>query len=55
MLGMINKTDKLDTGGLNRLQQCGTLPTPVDTANGDKRQARTAKNQTDYCKTANQT
>ena len=27
MLGMINKTDKLDARGLNRLQQAGTLPT----------------------------
>ena len=27
MLGMINKTDKLDARGLNRLQQTGTLPT----------------------------
>jgi transposase len=27
MLGMINKTDKLDAWGLNRLQQAGTLPT----------------------------
>lgn len=27
MLGMINKTDKLDVRGLNRLQQTGTLPT----------------------------
>jgi transposase len=27
MLGMINKTDKLDASGLNRLQQTGTLPT----------------------------
>jgi transposase len=34
MMGMINKTDKLDARGLNRLQQTGTLPTvwipPVD-------------------------
>src|SRR5512134_1118760 len=27
MLGMINKTDKLDVHGLNRLQRAGTLPT----------------------------
>lgn len=27
MMGMINKTDKLDVHGLNRLQQAGTLPT----------------------------
>jgi transposase len=27
MLGMINKTDKLDARGLNRLQRAGTLPT----------------------------
>jgi len=27
MLGMINKTDKLDARGLNKLQQTGTLPT----------------------------
>jgi transposase len=27
MMGMINKTDKLDARGLNRLQQNGTLPT----------------------------
>ena len=27
MLGSINKTDKLDVRGLNRLQQAGTLPT----------------------------
>jgi transposase len=27
MLGMINKTDKLDVRGLNRLQRTGTLPT----------------------------
>lgn len=27
MLGMINKTDKLDARGLNRLQRSGTLPT----------------------------
>jgi len=27
MLGMVNKTDKLDVRGLNRLQQTGTLPT----------------------------
>ena len=27
MLGAINKTDKLDARGLNRLQQAGTLPT----------------------------
>jgi len=27
MLGMIDKTDKLDARGLNRLQQTGTLPT----------------------------
>lgn len=27
MMGMINKTDKLDARGLNRLQRCGTLPT----------------------------
>jgi transposase len=27
MLGMINKTDKLDVHGLNRLQRTGTLPT----------------------------
>lgn len=27
MMGMINKTDKLDVHGLNRLQQTGTLPT----------------------------
>ncbi len=26
MLGMINKTDKLDARGLNRLQRAGTLP-----------------------------
>jgi transposase len=27
MLGMVNKTDKLDARGLNRLQRTGTLPT----------------------------
>lgn len=27
MMGMINKTDKLDVHGMNRLQRCGTLPT----------------------------
>jgi transposase len=27
MMGQINKTDKLDARGLNRLQQSGTLPT----------------------------
>lgn len=27
MMGMINKTDKMDARGLNRLQQTGTLPT----------------------------
>jgi hypothetical protein len=27
MLGMINKTDKLDARGMNRLQRTGTLPT----------------------------
>ena len=27
MLGSINKTDKLDAGGLNKLQRTGTLPT----------------------------
>ena len=27
MMGLINKTDKLDVHGLNRLQQTGTLPT----------------------------
>jgi transposase len=27
MMGMINKTDKLDTHGMNRLQRNGTLPT----------------------------
>lgn len=27
MMGMVNKTDKLDARGLNRLQRCGTLPT----------------------------
>src|SRR5947209_5836296 len=27
MMGLINKTDKLDVHGLNRLQQNGTLPT----------------------------
>jgi len=27
MMGMINKTDKLDTQGMNRLQRNGTLPT----------------------------
>lgn len=27
MMGMINKTDKLDVAGLNRLQRTGTLPT----------------------------
>src|SRR5437870_7568414 len=27
MMGMINKTDRLDTHGLNRLQRNGTLPT----------------------------
>src|SRR6185312_6817628 len=27
MMGMINKTDRLDVHGLNRLQQTGTLPT----------------------------
>lgn len=26
MMGMINKTDRLDARGINRLQQCGTLP-----------------------------
>lgn len=27
MMGCINKTDKLDVHGMNRLQRCGTLPT----------------------------
>jgi transposase len=27
MMGMINKTDRLDVRGLNRLQRTGTLPT----------------------------
>ena len=27
MMGQINKTDKLDTHGMNRLQRTGTLPT----------------------------
>jgi hypothetical protein len=27
MMGEINKTDKLDARGLNRLQQAGALPT----------------------------
>lgn len=27
MLGLVNKTDRLDAGGLNRLQRTGTLPT----------------------------
>lgn len=27
MMGMIDKSDKLDVHGLNRLQRCGTLPT----------------------------
>jgi hypothetical protein len=27
MMGEINKTDRLDVRGLNRLQQAGTLPT----------------------------
>ena len=27
MMGMINKTDKLDVHGFNRLQRAGTLPT----------------------------
>jgi transposase len=27
MMGCVNKTDKLDVRGLNRLQRCGTLPT----------------------------
>jgi len=27
MMGLINKTDKLDVHGLDRLQQSGTLPT----------------------------
>lgn len=27
MMGMVNKTDKLDVMGLNRLQRTGTLPT----------------------------
>jgi len=27
MMGMVNKTDKLDVHGLNRLQRAGTLPT----------------------------
>ena len=27
MIGCVNKTDKLDVRGLNRLQQVGTLPT----------------------------
>jgi len=27
MLGMTNKTDKLDARGLNKLQRAGTLPT----------------------------
>ena len=26
MLGMVNKTDKLDARGLNKLQRIGTLP-----------------------------
>ena len=28
-LGMINKTEKLDVHGFNRLQRTGTLPTPA--------------------------
>jgi transposase len=39
MLGSINKTDKLDARGLNRLQQTGTLPT-VWIPPGDIRDSR---------------
>ena len=39
MMGMINKTDKLDVHGLNRLQQTGTLPT-VWIAPGELRDLR---------------
>lgn len=39
MMGMINKTDKLDVHGLNRLQQNGTLPT-VWIAPGELRDLR---------------
>jgi len=39
MLGSINKTDKLDARGLNRLQQAGTLPT-VWIPEGDLRDKR---------------
>ena len=36
---MVNKTDKLDARGLNRLQRCGTLPT-VWIASGELRDQR---------------
>jgi len=39
MMGMINKTDKLDVHGLNRLQRNGTLPT-VWIPSGDLRDLR---------------
>jgi transposase len=39
MLGSINKTDKLDARGLNKLQRCGTLPT-VWIPPGDTRDRR---------------
>src|SRR5690242_10136725 len=32
MMGMINKTDRLDVRGLNRLQHAGTLPTGLDSS-----------------------
>jgi transposase len=43
MMGMINKTDKLDVHGLNRLQQNGTLPTvwiPPDALRDQRELAR---------------
>jgi len=39
MLGAVNKTDKLDVRGLNRLQRAGTLPT-VWIPSGEIRDAR---------------
>lgn len=39
MMGMVNKTDKLDARGLNRLQRAGTLPT-VWIPPGELRDAR---------------
>lgn len=39
MMGCVNKTDRLDVRGLNRLQQAGTLPT-VDIPSGELRDLR---------------